>query len=392
MSIITITINALEVGMYVHDIIEQKGGSLKIKSKGRITSKAAIAQLKKKGVVKLAIDTSKQVESPTEEVSESSDSGVALEVPIDKELTQAIDLHKRGKQIQETLYDAVQQGLPFKESIPKEFTHSMVGSINRNPNALLLLSKMREKDDYLIEHSLNVAILLAHFGRHIGMSDHEIEELAYSGFIHDLGKIKVPDDILHKPGKLTDSEMQIMQMHVTYGVDFLNEMGIEQHIIKTVSEHHERLDGFGYPAKLTADNISRAGRMLAIADMYDALTADRCYKAGMPSQKALQILMQESKTRLDAVLLQQFIKCMGIYPIGSLVKLSNERIAMVVAQNPQSPLKPKVKIFYSASGNHYLVPKDIDLSTEERISVDKAVLASDYNIDINRFFHESIVP
>lgn len=132
--------------------------------------------------------------------------------------------------------------------------------------------------------------------------------------------------------------------------------------------------------------------MLAIADMYDALTADRCYKAGMPSQKALQILMQESKTRLDAVLLQQFIKCMGIYPIGSLVKLSNERIAMVVAQNPQSPLKPKVKIFYSASGNHYLVPKDIDLSTEERISVDKAVLASDYNIDINRFFHESIVP
>ena len=222
------------------------------------------------------------------------------------------------------------------------------------------------------------------------MSEQEVEDLAHAGFLHDIGKIRIPDEILHKPGRLTDMEMNIMRDHVYYGVRVLEEMEIESHLVRTVSEHHERLDGYGYPNGARGEEISKAGRMLAIADVYDALTADRCYKAGMSSQKALQILLNDAPSKLDKELVQLFIKCMGIYPVGSLVKLNNERIAMVVTQNEDKPLSPVVKIFYSLRGNHYIQPKDLDLSADTTVRIEKAVLASDYKINFNGFFSESI--
>lgn len=276
-------------------------------------------------------------------------------------------------------------------SIPEEFSNNLVGSIDRNPNALLCLTKIREKDDYLLEHSLNVAILLANFAQYIGLEEEIVQELALSGFLHDIGKIKIPDEILHKPGRLTDQEMNIMRDHVIYGIEALREMEIPERMIRTVGEHHERLDGYGYPEGARDDEISYYGRMISIVDVYDALTADRCYKAGMPSQKALQILLKDTPDKYDRELVQKFIKCIGIFPVGSLVKLSDETIAMVVKHNEEAPLKPLVKVFYSLKGNHYLAPEDINLAkTNMKISVDKAVLASDYKIDFNAFFEEKI--
>lgn len=145
----------------------------------------------------------------------------------------------------------------------------------------------------------------------------------------------------------------------------------------------------GIRAGTASDDISHAGRMLAIADMYDALTADRCYKAGMPSQKALKILLDETPHKLDKQLVLQFIKCMGVYPVGSLVKLSSEKLAMVLRQTT-SPTEPVVKVFYSLKGGHFLEPKDMDIQKEPNITVECAVLASDYGIDFNRFFERSI--
>ena len=123
--------------------------------------------------------------------------------------------------------------------------------------------------------------------------------------------------------------------------------------------------------------------------MYDALTADRVYKAGMSSKKAFAVLMNESPVRLDKYYVQQFIKCLGVYPVGSLVMLSNERLAMVLQQN-DSPFMPVVKVFYSVKQGHYLTPKDVDLSQEKTVTVTKAVIASEYNIDINAFFERSV--
>lgn len=382
--------------MFVHQILEQKG-TLTVKSQGRVISNDVVNVLKKQGVKTLAIDTEKAFDPSNNETSSTDNSTPNNSIKAEKtkkaslenELTRASKLHEQGKAIQKLLLASVQKETPFDASIPKAFSSKLVESVDRNPDALLCLTKIREKDDYLLEHSLNVAILLANFGKFLGMSEEEVQDLSYAGFLHDLGKIKIPDEILHKPGRLTDSEMDIMKGHVKHGVDYLKETDIAQPLIQAISEHHERLDGLGYPAGTKGDDISKAGRMLAIADMYDALTADRVYKAGMSSQKAFSILMNDAPTRLDKSLVQQFIKCLGVYPVGSLVLLSNERLAMVLEQKG-SPLTPLVKVFYSVRNSHYLTPKDIDLSIDKTVSITKAVIASDYKIDVNAFFERSV--
>ena len=392
-----ITIDQLVPGMFVHQILEQKG-ALKVKSQGRVTSDDVITALKKRGVKTLAIDTDKAFKVEERESSSaaetcptptSTDSVKSKKVSLENELVRAEKLHKQGKAIQKLLLASVQKEMPFDASIPKAFSSKLVASVDRNPDALLCLTKIREKDDYLLEHSLNVAILLANFANYLGMSEDEVQDLSYAGFLHDLGKIKIPDEILHKPGRLTDSEMEVMKGHVKHGVDYLKSTEIAPPLIQAISEHHERLDGLGYPAGTKGDDISQAGRMLAIADMYDALTADRVYKSGMSSQKAFSILMSDAPTRLDQSLVQQFIKCLGVYPVGSLVLLSNDRLAMVLEQK-DSPLTPRVKVFYSVRNNHYLTPKDIDLSSDKTVSITKAVVASDYKIDVNTFFERSV--
>lgn len=393
-----ITIDQLVPGMFVHQILEQKG-ALTVKSQGKVTSTDVVNTLKKRGVKTLAIDTDKSFkvsESSSSISSNSADNEPAEKilapiksVSLEKELNRATKLHQQGKDIQKLLLENVQKETPFDTSIPKAFSNKLVESVDRNPDALLCLTKIREKDDYLLEHSLNVAILLANFGKYLGMSEEEVQDLSYAGFLHDLGKIKIPDEILHKPGRLTESEMEVMKGHVKHGVDYLETMNIAAPLVQAISEHHERLDGLGYPAGKQGDAISKAGRMLAIADMYDALTADRVYKPGMSSQKAFSILMSDAPFRLDKALVQQFIRCLGVYPVGSLVLLSNERLAMVLEQK-DSPLTPLVKVFYSVRNSHYLTPRDIDLSVDKTVSIVKAVIASDYKIDVNAFFERSV--
>jgi putative nucleotidyltransferase with HDIG domain len=393
-----ITIDQLVPGMFVHQILEQKG-ALTVKSQGKVTSTDVVNTLKKRGVKTLAIDTDKsfKVSESSSSISSNSVENEPAEkilapiksVSLEKELNRATKLHQQGKDIQKLLLENVQKETPFDTSIPKAFSNKLVESVDRNPDALLCLTKIREKDDYLLEHSLNVAILLANFGKYLGMSEEEVQDLSYAGFLHDLGKIKIPDEILHKPGRLTESEMEVMKGHVKHGVDYLETMDIAAPLVQAISEHHERLDGLGYPAGKQGDAISKAGRMLAIADMYDALTADRVYKPGMSSQKAFAILMSDAPFRLDKALVQQFIMCLGVYPVGSLVLLSNERLAMVLEQK-DSPLTPLVKVFYSVRNSHYLTPRDIDLSVDKTVSIVKAVIASDYKIDVNGFFERSV--
>ncbi len=384
-----IHINELEVGMYVHEIREQTG-DLKIKSQGKVTSQGMIKELKNKGIVSLTIDLSKQQQAVEQDVQPEAKAEQKA-IPFEQEIHRAKSLYEKGKGLQQYLLDSVSKGLPFDISIPEEFTQQLVGSVHRNPNALLCMSRIREKDAYLLEHSLNVAILLAYFGKHMGLPESVINELAYAGFLHDIGKIKVPDEILHKPGRLTEQEMVVMRDHVFFGTQVLAEMHLPEHIMQTVAEHHERLDGYGYPEGKRGDEISRFGRMIAIADTYDAMTADRCYKAGMPSQKALHLLLKEAPAKYDPELVQWFIRCIGVYPVGSLVQLNNHKVGMVVSQQDGKLAQPVVKVFYSLRGNHFLAPQNVDLAQQGTpIKIEKAVVASELGINFTRFFNESI--
>jgi putative nucleotidyltransferase with HDIG domain len=390
-----ISIDELEEGMFVDSIAEQQG-SMKIKSRGRVSSVGIINKLKSQGIIALNIDLSKQLPTAASNEPSAPESSDVIEeaepeISFEEEIGKAKKLHQKGKGIQKRMLDSVGKGLPIDIAIPKEFTDGIVSSIDRNPNALLCMTKIREKDSYLLEHSLNVAILLATFATHVGLSEEEAQELSLSGFLHDIGKINIPDSILHKPGRLTDQEMVVMQDHVYYGIRTLEEMEIPERIIRTIGEHHERLDGYGYPEGKRGDEISVFGRMIAIVDTYDAITADRCYKDGMPSKKALQILLQDSPEKYDQGLVQKFIKCIGIYPVGSLVKLSSEKIAMVVKQHETHPIKPIVKVFYSVRSNHYLPPVELDLSqSDTQIHITKAVTAKEFKLDFNKYFSESI--
>ena len=391
----TFDIDDVEEGMFVDSIAKQQG-KFKITSRGRVTSLAAINQLKKKGILSVVVDMSKQLkpkdveqeepEPPAEEPEQS------VEVSFEEELEVATKLHAKGKHLQKTMLESVGKNLPIDIAIPEAFTNNLVSSIDRNPNALMCMTKIREKDTYLLEHSLNVAILLANFGTHVGLDEEQIQELALSGFLHDIGKIKIPDEILHKPGRLTDQEMTVMKDHVYYGTKVLLEMGIPDSIVETIGQHHERLDGYGYPDGLRGEEITHFGRMIAIVDTYDAITADRCYKVGMSSKKALQILIQDAPEKYDEELVKQFVQCIGIFPVGSLVKLNNEKIAMVLKQHPVHATKPVVKVFYSIRGNHYLQPKEVDLATSSNgLKIVDAVIASDFKLDFNKYFNESIV-
>jgi len=392
----TFDIDEVEEGMFVDSIAKQQG-KFKITSRGRVTSLAAIKQLKKKGILSVVVDLSRQLKSEVveqEEKQEEPEAPAELpeEISFEAELEVAVKLHAKGKHLQKSILESVGKNLPVDIAIPEAFTNNLVSSIDRNPNALMCMTKIREKDTYLLEHSLNVAILLANFATHVGLDEEQIQELALSGFLHDIGKIKIPDEILHKPGRLNDQEMTIMKDHVYYGTKVLVEMGMPDSIVRTIGEHHERLDGYGYPEGLRGDEITQFGRMIAIVDTYDAITADRCYKVGMSSKKALQILLQDAPEKYDEGLVTQFVQCIGIFPVGSLVKLNNEKIAMVLKQHPIHATKPVVKVFYSIRGNHYLEPKELNLAAASNgVKIVDAVIASDFKLDFNKYFNESIV-
>ncbi|WP_297819120.1 HD domain-containing phosphohydrolase [uncultured Paraglaciecola sp.] len=156
--------------------------------------------------------------------------------------------------------------------------------------------------------------------------------------------------------------MMIMKDYLYNVTKKLTDMQVSDSIVKKIGQHHEWLDGYGYPKGLRGNEITQYGCMIAIVDTYDAITADRCYKAAKSSRKALQILLQDAPKKYDEVLVAQFVQCIGIYPVGTLVKLSNKKVAMVLRQNPAHTAKPVVKVFYSVRCNHYLKPKELDLA------------------------------
>jgi putative nucleotidyltransferase with HDIG domain len=284
-------------------------------------------------------------------------------VNLTQEVERARVLHSEANRIVRNLIQDVRLGKQVELEQVEPVVENIIDSVFRNQDALLPLARLKDHDNYTFQHSVSVSALLVSFARGLKMARPIIKEIAIGGLLHDVGKAKVPDDILNKPAKLTDAEFAKMKSHVVQSILILqNTPGISQIALDVAGQHHERFDGTGYPNKLKGDEISLYGRMGAIVDVYDAITSDRCYHKGMAPTAALGRLLEWSKYHFDPELVRAYVKSLGIYPTGSLVRLHSGRLGVVIEQHEESMMRPKVRVIFHAEHQRYLPPEVLDLS------------------------------
>ncbi len=268
-----------------------------------------------------------------------------------------------------------------------ELAEDINNSILNNVNALQCLSQIREKDKYLLEHSVNVGILMSIFSTFLGFDKATVKELTTGALLHDIGKIRVPSEILNKPGALTDEEWTEMRRHVIYGQAVLTKSPGISDIAKSIcAQHHERLDGSGYPIGMAGEDIDTYGRLAAIVDVYDAVTASRCYHEGMSPFKAMKLLLSLADNHFDKTLVYSFIRCMSVYPVGTLVELNNGHAGVVIESNLETPNKPRLRMFYNIKHKRYEKPQVLDLArTKAPLEIIKTWHPEELGIKIDEF-------
>ncbi|QPK62807.1 HD-GYP domain-containing protein [Methylomonas sp. LL1] len=235
-------------------------------------------------------------------------------------------------------------------------------SILRNPDAIVSLLRIKQADTYTFQHSVAVGTLLISFCRSM-KNRSSVEQIGIGGFLHDIGKMKVPEHILNKHGKLDELEFELMKLHVNYGREIAETIaGISTISLSIVAEHHERYDGSGYPLGLKGEEISLFGQMASIVDVYDAMTSTRVYHTSAEPTEVIKMLLESGGRQFNDKLVQYFIRTVGIYPIGSLVKLESGFLAVVIDQHHEDLLHPRVRIIFNIQTRCYIFPKDFDLS------------------------------
>ncbi len=376
---IEIDISELKVGHYVVKIAKQQG-NFNLTSAGHIKSEKVINNIKSKQVLSVLIDESKTIKaSPANSPADNQKAKISAEVK------QAKAIFDESKNIQKSLFSQALSGADLDLTPVIGVCNKSIDAIFNNPDSLACIVNIREKDEYLLEHSVAVSVYITLFARYLELDRGIIEQLSIGAFLHDIGKTMISDEILNKPGKLTDKEFVVMKTHANHSIDIIKEIpDVSALSLEVAALHHEKLDGTGYPFQVKGENISRYGRMIAICDIFDALTATRVYKKGFSHPKAFAILRDlAQKNHLDTALVDQFIRCIGVFPIGSLVKLASNKLAMIEERNDSNPTKPKVRSFYSVTVNEFVDTENIDLEATDDF-IEKGVCADEFDLDMNK--------
>jgi HD-GYP domain-containing protein (c-di-GMP phosphodiesterase class II) len=371
-------ISQLIVGNFVVDIVKQKG-TFSLNAAGHIKSQNVISNLLKKGVLSVLIDTDKTIETSTITHDVSSEKVQTLDI------RKAKKLFTQSKLLQKKIINNIVNNTEIDLAPINEVIDETISIASKNPDALTCILNIRNKNEYLFEHSIAVSILMTIFSHHLKLDQQIIQQLAIGGFLHDVGKVKIPSSVLLKPGKLTPNEFTVMKSHVAQSIKITeNIKNISEVSLEVVALHHEKLDGSGYPYGLSDDRISIYGRMIAICDIFDTLVNDREYKEGFSHIKSFGVLRRMAEiNHLDLHYVDLFIKCMGVYPVGSLVQLNSKRLAIVESKNANDPIRPNVRAFFDKVDNRYIMTEDLDLTKEEDFIV-KGVRADDFNLDMNK--------
>jgi putative nucleotidyltransferase with HDIG domain len=278
-------------------------------------------------------------------------------------MAEAKSICARGKTAVTTMFQEARMGKALDTAQASGLVAEISASVMRNPDALIGLARLKNKDDYTYMHSVAVCALMIALARKLKLDDKQIKEAGMAGLLHDIGKMAIPQEILDKPGKLTDAEFLTVKEHPVHGHEMLLQgENVSAAALEVCLHHHERMDGNGYPHRLQGDQISLFARMGAVCDVYDAITSNRAYKAGWEPAESLRRMAEWSGSHFDPAIFQAFVKCLGIYPTGSLVKLKSGRVGVVIEQCEQSLLTPRVKIFFSLKSNTYIPPEIVDLA------------------------------
>jgi cyclic di-GMP phosphodiesterase len=389
----------LQVGMFISNLDASCLEHNFITSQFAVKTEDIIKKVHKTGIKNVYIDTSKGLDiqdaATADEVSSKlnketlkiADSNDALDnqIPVQQEIERARVIYKEAHNIMQDLMGDIRLGKQVEVERVEPISIELVESVFRNKDALVSLSRIKDKDHYTFMHSVSVAGLMITFSRAMGFDMNLIKEIAIGGMLHDVGKMMMPDNVLNKPGKLDDGEFKIMKSHVVYSKELLEgKPGITQAALDVAAMHHERIDGTGYPLGLKGDEISLVGQMSTIVDVYDALTSVRVYKSAWEPNLALKKLLEWSDHHFKPELVKQFIRCLGIYPIGTLVELESGNVAIVIEQGINDLLNPIVKIIYNTRKKGLVRISILDLTTtDDRII--KSVSPQTYQIDLAAF-------
>ena len=375
-----IKVNDIRLGMYIQEVCGSWMDHPFWKNSFKLTDDKDLNTLKNCGVDEIWIDTSLgldvdsgvaahsqseeelKVESELKKIEQTPQKTEAL-VSLQIELIAAKKLHTKTKEAVVSLFKDVRMGNALKLDGAVSLVDELNQSIIRNPSALICLSRLKTADNYTYLHSVSVCVLMIALGRQLGMKDDMLKQAGIAGLLHDIGKVFIPDEVLNKPGKLTDEEFNIVKTHPVKGWEFLKNSGeVNDLILDVCRHHHERVDGMGYPDKLSGEALTLFARMGAVCDVYDAITSNRSYKKGWEPVESIRKMAEWNNGHFDEVVFHAFVKTVGIYPTGTLLKLKSGRLGVVTDQSKKSLVKPIVKVFFSTRSNVHILQEIVDLS------------------------------
>ncbi|MDF7648535.1 HD-GYP domain-containing protein [Erwiniaceae bacterium L1_54_3] len=378
-----ITVDELRQGMFIHKLEVWWIKDKRIRNQMLITDKRQIAMIRNEGIQQLWIDLNKSVQAPAKATAKKA----IPQTTFFKELDQAQAIFHQGKPQVLAMFNEARMGQGLDLDYTLDLVDEIAGSITREPTALLSVARLKNHDDYTYLHSMAVCGLMISLGKKLGLDEHQQRRLGMGGLLHDVGKSAVPLEILNKPGKLTDEEFTIMREHPIAGAQMLMEADAGEDLLDIALHHHEKVDGSGYPHKLKGEEISLFSRIAAVCDVYDAVTSDRPYRKGWTPAEAMHKMLSW-RGHFDTALLHAFVRTIGIYPVGSLVRLASGRVALVVQAGEKSLLKPKVHVFWSLHAQREVKPEELDLGdsfcTDSITGSEESGLW--HNVDLNRIW------